>query len=45
MALTALAMLGDQERCLEAGASEYMSMPVSRKKLLTTINELVGRDE
>jgi PAS domain S-box-containing protein len=45
IALTALAMPGDRERCLKAGASEYMSKPVSLRKLLHTINELLGRKE
>ena len=44
IALTALAMPGDRERCLEAGASEYMSKPVSLKKLLHTIKEMLGRE-
>lgn len=37
IALTALAMHGDKERCLEAGASEYLSKPVSLKKLIQVI--------
>jgi CheY-like chemotaxis protein len=34
ISLTALAMPGDRERCLEAGANEYMTKPV-RLKVLT----------
>ena len=41
IALTALAMSGDRERCLEAGASEYMSKPVSLKTLKQTIENLL----
>jgi signal transduction histidine kinase/CheY-like chemotaxis protein len=43
IALTALTMPGDRERCIEAGASEYMSKPVGLKKLLYTINEMLDR--
>ena len=45
IALTALAMPGDRERCLEAGANEYMSKPVSLKALAEKIRELVQRGE
>jgi PAS domain S-box-containing protein len=46
IALTALAMAGDRERCLEAGADEYMSKPISLKKLRTIIETMTdnGRE-
>ena len=41
IALTALAMPGDRERSLLAGANEYMSKPVSLKTLKQTIQDLL----
>ncbi len=42
VALTALAMPGDKERCLEAGANAYMSKPVRVRQLLDMIETLLG---
>ena len=40
VALTAMAMRGDRERCLNAGATDYMSKPVSLKELLALVERL-----
>ncbi|MCB9145304.1 MAG: PAS domain S-box protein [Anaerolineales bacterium] len=42
VALTALAMTGDRERCLEAGATEYISKPVKLKQLAEMIQILLA---
>ncbi|MEB3309651.1 MAG: PAS domain S-box protein [Snowella sp.] len=41
IALTALAMEGDLERCLEAGANQYMSKPVKLRELAAKIQTLI----
>ena len=39
--LTALAMADDKERCLNAGANDYLCKPINFRLLTTTINRLV----
>jgi CheY-like chemotaxis protein len=41
IALTALAMPGDRERCLLAGANEYMSKPVKLNTLIEIIQDFL----
>lgn len=43
IALTALAMTGDRERCLEAGANEYLSKPFSLKHLVRIIDKHLNK--
>ncbi len=40
IALTALAMPGDRDRCLAIGANDYLSKPVKLKELANTIQRL-----
>jgi len=42
--ITALAMAGDRERCLEAGADGYLSKPVKLEELARAIHRLLGAD-
>jgi signal transduction histidine kinase/ActR/RegA family two-component response regulator len=44
VAVTAHAMLGDRERCLEAGMDAYLSKPIRTRQLYDLVDTLLGRD-
>ena len=43
IAVTANAMAGDRERCLEKGMSDYMSKPVNKSSMFATIEKWLGK--
>lgn len=42
IAVTAKAMKGDREKCLEAGASEYVSKPLDMQELLEKMADMLN---
>lgn len=45
VALTANAMYGDEERCLAAGCDGYIAKPVSKEKLVSSIEMYLSREK
>jgi PAS domain S-box-containing protein len=45
IAMTALAMPGDRERCLAAGANDYLSKPINFQQLIQMIEEHLAHPE
>ena len=44
IAMTANAMKGDREQCLEAGMNDYVSKPIDRELLLATLKKWLSED-
>jgi CheY-like chemotaxis protein len=44
VAVTAKAMIGDREKCIEAGANDYIAKPVNMDILLGTLTRLLQID-
>ena len=43
VSVTAQAMIGDREKCMQAGADEYISKPIDVDQLSSVLNNLLGK--
>jgi len=41
LAVTAKAMVGDREKCIEAGASDYIAKPIDIDELMDKLGRLI----
>lgn len=44
IAMTAYALMGDREKCLEAGMDDYLSKPINLRKVMDVIQKFVKTD-
>ena len=44
IAMTANAMKGDREKCIEVGASDYLSKPIDPDRLFSMLQVWLSRD-
>ena len=45
VAMTANAMQGDREMCLEAGMDDYLTKPIRVERLVEALNQVSAREE